>query len=128
VKLVLRLLLVGCLLGGLALAQTVDEYNYFSTRLTTVKDDLHLTPDQQQKVKPILEQETSLMGEIYGNPVLSRKDKLEKYWSILNESQAKIKPMLSADQQTALTALHEQQKQRFDTMMEQAKEEAKKRD
>jgi hypothetical protein len=112
--------------GVLAAAQTVDEYNYFSHRLDKCSDQLKLTPDQTAKLKPILENETARMEQIYNNPALSREAKLKKYWSIIGSSNAQIKPMLTPDQMTAFDSLTQEQKQKYDAAMQQAKEAKKK--
>lgn len=110
-----------------AAAQTVDEYGYFSHRLDKVSDQLKLTSDQTAKLKPLLENETALMEQVYNNPALSREAKLKKYWAIIGKTNGQIKPMLTADQVTAFNALLQEQKQRYDSLMQQAKEAAKKK-
>jgi len=109
-----------------ASAQTVDEYNYFSHRFDKVSDQLKLTSDQNAKLKPILENETARMEQVYNNPVLSREAKLKKYWAIIGKSNAQIKPMLNPEQVTAFDGLVQEQKQKYDTLMQQAKEAKKK--
>ncbi len=109
-----------------ASAQTVDEYNYFSHRFDKVSDQLKLTPDQNAKLKPLLENETALMEQVYNNPALSREAKLKKYWSIIGKTNAGIKPILSPDQVTAFDSLVQEQKQKYDTLMQQAKAAKKK--
>ncbi len=113
--------------GGIIVAQQiqVNEYDYFSTRLAKINDQLHLSSDQQAKLKPIIENETSLMGQVYGNPVLSREQKLKKYWAIINKSNAKIRPMLTGDQVTAFDNVLTEQKQKYDSLMEEAKAKKK---
>ena len=110
-----------------AAAQTVDEYGYFSHRLDKVSDQLKLTSDQTAKLKPLLENETALMEQVYNNPALSREAKLKKYWAIIGKTNGQIKPMLTADQVTAFNGLLQEQKQRYDSLMQQAKEAAKKK-
>lgn len=123
----MRRLLALCLMGAFvatipaATAQKVDAYHYFSTRLERMSDQLQLTSDQQAKLKPMIEQETSLMGQIYKNPVLSQKEKLKKYWAIIGATNAKIKPMLNADQLAAFENVQNTQKQKYNELMEQAK-------
>jgi hypothetical protein len=113
--------IAGYFLGFVAAAQTVDEYAYFSDRLTKIAEVLHLTNQQRNQVKPIIEQETALLGEIYNNPVVSQEDRLKRYWAIINESESKIKPMLTASQQTDLANFQKQQKERYEQLMQQAK-------
>lgn len=121
------LILFVIILGALAVAaQQVDEYNYFSHRFDKVNDQLKLTADQQAKLKPLLENETALMEQVYNNPALSRENKLKKYWSIIGKTNTQIKPMLTADQVTAFDGLVQEQKQKYDSLMQQAKEAKKK--
>ncbi len=125
----MRKLVLVCLLFTLsawiavpnALAQVVDEYSYFSTRLARISDQLQLTGDQQAKLKPMVEQETGLMEQIYGNPALSRKAKLKKYWAIIGKTNEKIKPMLTPEQLQAFETVQTTQKQKYNELMEQAK-------
>lgn len=130
----MKRLLLFCLMAtisfafaGIVVAQQiqVNEYDYFSTRLAKINDQLHLSSDQQAKLKPIIENETSLMGQVYGNPVLSREQKLKKYWAIINKSNAKIRPMLTGDQVTAFDNVLTEQKQKYDSLMEEAKAKKK---
>lgn len=109
-----------------AAAQNVDEYNYFSHRFDKVSDQLKLTPDQNAKLKPLLENETALMEQVYNNPALSREAKLKKYWSIIGKTNAGIKPILTPDQVTAFDGLVQEQKQKYDSLMQQAKAAKKK--
>jgi hypothetical protein len=71
---------------------------YFSQKLKHLSDKLDLTPVQQAKIKPILEQESGEAGQIIANPVLSSEDKLNKLDKIVRSSDEKLKPILSADQ------------------------------
>ena len=112
--------LIGWVSLPTALAQKVDEYSYFSTRLARINDQLHLTADQQTKLKPMVEQETGLMEQVYGNPVLSRKAKLKKYWAIIRKTNDKIRPILTTDQLQAFDNVQTEQKQKYDELMRQA--------
>jgi len=71
---------------------------------------LNLSDDQQAKIKPILEQETGEVGQIFENPALSRKDKLNRWEKIVQSSDEKIKPFLS---QTQLQKLQDMRKQQM---------------
>ena len=84
---------------------------YFSLKLQHLSQNLALTDDQQTQIKPILEQEAGEVGEICGNPVLSRKDTLSQYEKILQTSDKKIKPLLSPSQLAKLLDLRRDQKQ-----------------
>ncbi len=123
-KLLMRLFVlcvIGCCTLPFAAAQKLNEYNYFSTRLANVSTQLHLSDDQQVKLKHILEQENALMNEVYRNIDLSRTQKLKKYWAIIGESDAKIKPMLAGDQVGLFEEMQKKQKQRYAELMQEAK-------
>lgn len=84
---------------------------YFSMKQQHLSEVLGLTEDQQAKIKPALERETTEAGEILWNPVLSRKDKLKRYEKVVSSSDARIKPFLSANQVDKLQELRKEQKE-----------------
>ncbi|MGB6679524.1 MAG: hypothetical protein WBE44_22710, partial [Terriglobales bacterium] len=84
---------------------------YFSMKQQHLAETLDLSEDQQTKIKPFLEQETGEVGQILGNPVLSRKEKLYKWEKIVQSSDEKIKPFLSQTQAEKLQDLRKEQKQ-----------------
>lgn len=63
------------------------------------------------KIKPILEQETGEVGQILLNPVISRKDKVNRWEKIVQSSDDKIKPLLSQTQLQKLQELRKEQRQ-----------------
>ena len=81
---------------------------YFSEKLQHLSIKLNLTPEQQAKIKPILEQESGEVREI--SPVLSRKDKLSAVEKIVRASDEKLKPILSTDQWHTLQEIRKEQK------------------
>jgi hypothetical protein len=83
---------------------------YFSQKLQHLSEKLDLTPAQQAKIKPVLEQEAGEAGQITANPVLSREDKLNKLEKIVRLSDEKLKPILSADQWQILQDMRKEQK------------------
>jgi len=82
---------------------------YFSQKLEHLSEKLDLTSVQKARVKPILEQEAGESGQITANPVLSRKDKLNKLEKIVRSSDAKLKPILSTDQWQTLKNMRKAQ-------------------
>jgi len=117
-------LFVGIMAGLIlpsAVAEKVDEYNYFAHRLQNVDAQLRLTSEQKAKLKPILEQETGEMEVVYGNPATTRSQKLKKYWTIVNKSNASIKLFLTDDQKPAFENMQKELKQKYDELMRQAK-------
>jgi hypothetical protein len=94
---------------------------YFSMKQRHLSDTLDLSEDQQTKIKPFLEQETGEVGQILGNPVLSRKDKLNRWEKIVQSSDEKIKPFLSQTQLEKLQDLRKEQKQELKKLIAEAK-------
>jgi hypothetical protein len=82
---------------------------YFTAKLQNLSDKLSLTPDQQRKLRPIAEQETAYLEEIRANPVLSMKDKLKRFRTIVGNSDQEMKKFLSAQQWQTLQALRKTQ-------------------
>ena len=95
---------------------------YFSQKLQHLTDKLDLTPDQQAKVKPILEQEAGEAGQMISNPVLSTEDKLKKLENMVRSSDERLKAILSSDQWQALQDMRRQQRRELrDSLSEKSK-------
>ena len=94
---------------------------YFSMKQQHLSEMLDLSEDQQAKIKPFLEQETGDVGQILGNPVLSRKDKLYRWEKIVQSSDEKIKQFLSQTQLAKLQDLRKEQKQELKKLIAEAK-------
>ena len=84
---------------------------YFSMKLEHLTQTLDLTEEQQSKIKPILEQETGELDPLWGNPVVSRKEKLIQLEKIVLSSDKKIKPLLTEAQLQKLEEMRKEQKQ-----------------
>jgi hypothetical protein len=93
--------------SGLDLSKVPSQY--FTMKQQHLTETLNLSEDQQAKIKPILEQETGEVGQIFGDPVISTKDKLNRWEKIVQASDAKIKPFLSAEQFEKLQDMRKQQ-------------------
>jgi len=72
---------------------------------------LNLTADQQQQLLPILTERNQQMQNVRNDSSLSRKDRHEKMMAVREDSQNKIKALLTQDQ-----------KQTYDQMLQQARE------
>jgi hypothetical protein len=97
---------------------------YFSRKLQHLSEKLGLTPDQQAKIKPILEQEAGEAGQMISTPVLSTEDKLKKLENIVRSSDEKLKPILSSDQWQALQNMRRQQRRELrESLSEKSKEQ-----
>ncbi len=90
---------------------------YFSMKQQHLSETLDLTQDQQTQIKPILEQEAGEAGQFLDNPVLSRKEQLERWEKLVRASDAKMKPFLSQVQVQKLDDLRQQQKKDLKRMM-----------
>jgi periplasmic protein CpxP/Spy len=68
-------------------------------RLQHMTKMLNLTPDQQEKIKPILENEQSQMQSMRQDTSMSRQDRMSKAQQIRQSSDDQIKQVLTPDQQ-----------------------------
>lgn len=72
---------------------TVDQ------RLQRMTDTLGLTDEQQQKIKPILENESTQMQSLRSDTSVSQDDKMAKMKQIRETTVSQINPILNSDQQ-----------------------------
>jgi Spy/CpxP family protein refolding chaperone len=72
---------------------TVDQ------RLQHMTQALNLTDDQQQKIKPILTNESTQMEALRSDSSLSQDDRRAKMKQIRENTVSQINPILNADQQ-----------------------------
>ena len=68
-------------------------------RLQHMTQTLNLSSDQQQKIRPILENESQQMESLRSDTSMSREDRMAKMRSIRQNSMSQITPILTADQQ-----------------------------
>lgn len=78
---------------------TVDQ------RLQRMTQQLNLTEDQQQKIKPILENESTQMQSLRADTSLSQDDRMAKMKQIRENTVSQINPLLNADQQKQYTEM-----------------------
>lgn len=83
---------------------------YFSMKQQHLSQVLQLSEDQRIKMKPILEQEAGEASQFLGNPVLSRKEQLNRWEKLVRASDEKLKPFLTATQVETLQQLRQEQK------------------
>jgi hypothetical protein len=69
-------------------------------RLQRLTQALNLTDEQQQKIRPILENETQQLSALHQNTALTGPERRDKMLSIRDTTTEQIKPILTADQQT----------------------------
>ena len=68
-------------------------------RLQHMTQALNLTDDQQAKIKPILENETTQMQSLRSDTSLSQEDRMAKMKQIHENTKSQINPILTPDQQ-----------------------------
>ncbi|MGC2112170.1 MAG: hypothetical protein WA655_21810 [Candidatus Korobacteraceae bacterium] len=68
-------------------------------RLQRLTQTLDLTADQQQKIRPILENETQQMDTLRGDASIPRDQRWDKAKAIMDNTKSQIKPLLNPDQQ-----------------------------
>jgi hypothetical protein len=69
------------------------------SRLARLTQDLKLSSEQQEKIKPILKEEFAQLEKLPGNDTLNRDQRREKLNELNNATYEKIKPLLTPDQQ-----------------------------
>jgi len=67
-------------------------------RMKQIVDELNLTDDQKAKVKPIFQDEAQKMKALRQDTNLTKQDKMAKLKSIHEETDAKLKPILTSEQ------------------------------
>jgi len=72
---------------------TVDQ------RLQRMSQMLDLTGDQQEKIRPILENESTQMQQLRSDTSASREDRMAKMKQIHDNTVSQINPILTPDQQ-----------------------------
>ena len=68
-------------------------------RLQHMTKQLNLTSEQQQQIKPILENESKQMQSLHQDSSLSQQDRMSKMMQIRQGTAEQVKPILNADQQ-----------------------------
>ncbi len=68
-------------------------------RLQHMTKTLNLTEDQQQKIKPILEQEQQQMQSLHQDTSMSQPDRMSKMREMRQSTNEQIKAVLTPDQQ-----------------------------
>ena len=67
-------------------------------RMMTMAGELKLTPQQQEKLRPILQEEGQKMVESYRDNSLSREKKMAKIQEMRDANRVKIKAILTPEQ------------------------------
>jgi len=91
-------------LGGFALVQAQPgpggpgPWHGHAFGLKGITEKLNLTPDQQTKVQPILDQAKPQIAAIH-------QEAMQKMHTVMNNTLSQIRPLLNADQQSKLDAI-----------------------
>lgn len=83
-------------------------------RLDHLTKALNLNSDQQQKIKPMLEQEQQQMQTLHQDTSMTRPDRMNKARQIRQSTDDQIKSLLTSDQQTKFTEMRERQRERME--------------
>lgn len=67
-------------------------------RLQQVAEQLKLTDEQKEKLKPIFQEEAKKLRELRNDKDLSRQDRITRIREIREDLNGKIKPVLTAEQ------------------------------
>lgn len=94
---------------------------YFTMKMQNLTENLNLTEDQQNKIKPIVEQERGEVGAACFTPTIPRKERFKRWEKIVQVSDTKMKPILTSAQWQKLQDLRKDQKQDFKKILEQDK-------
>ena len=77
-------------------------------RMKHVADELQLTGDQKEKLKPIFQDEAQKLKALRQDTSLSKQDKRAKLKTIREDINAKVKPILTAEQLEKWNKLREE--------------------
>lgn len=109
--------------NDLDLSKTPSQY--FSMKLQHLSEALDLNEEQRQKIRPILEQETAVVTPLWGNPALTRGEKVSRWEKIVAKSDQKIVPLLSGEQVNKLREMRRQQKAELKKRVTEQKQKEK---
>jgi len=82
-------------------------------RLEHLTRALTLSPDQQQKIKPMLEQEQQQMQTLHQDTSMTQADRMSKARELRQGTNDQIKSVLTPDQQTKFTQMQDRQMERM---------------
>lgn len=81
-------------------------------QLARMTKQLHLTEDQQAKIKPILEDQHKQMMALRQDTSMSREDRFAKFREIRKQTFEKMNPILTPDQQKQLKEMQQMRRER----------------
>ena len=81
-------------------------------QLNRIAEQLNLTAEQKGKIEPILKEQGEKIRALRGDQNLSREDRTAKLQEIRKAANAKIKPILTADQTRKWEEMQQRREQR----------------
>jgi periplasmic protein CpxP/Spy len=84
-------------------------------RLETMSKELNLTPEQKEKIRPLLEEQNKQMGELRNNTSLTPDQKRDKARLTMVETHEKIVAILTPEQKEKLKQHMDQMRQQHET-------------
>jgi hypothetical protein len=111
------LLLAGTLVWG----QTQGK-QAAAQRLQYMSTQLGLTEDQKEKIMPILMEEAPKAQAVKADTTLPQNEKVAKMMEIRNETNDRVKPLLTSAQQKKLDDMRAQERQRVMQELKAAKQ------
>jgi periplasmic protein CpxP/Spy len=72
---------------------------------------LNLTPEQKQKIQPLLQDQTQKARAVFNDTTLSDEDRWTRLRDIRQQTRSQILPILTAEQQQKLAEREQQRKQ-----------------
>jgi Spy/CpxP family protein refolding chaperone len=82
-------------------------------RLNHMSQELNLTDDQKEKLKPVLEDEMKQIQAVRQDNSLSRDQRREKVMQIHQSTKPQIEAVLTPEQKEKLNKMHEERQQRW---------------
>src|SRR5256885_14310715 len=79
-------------------AATPDRRAGIQARLKQISEQLKLTDEQKEKLKPIFQEQAPKLRELRQNESLSREDKMAKLKELREDLNKKIEPILTPEQ------------------------------
>ncbi len=81
-------------------------------QLARMTERLHLTDDQQARIKPILEEQHTRMMALRENTSMSRQDRFAQFREVRKETFEKMKPILTGKQRKELKKMEQMRHER----------------
>ena len=101
------------LLGTVVWAQGASPEQAAEQRMQMMSQQLQLTEPQKEKIMPILVEEAPKIKAVKSDTSIPQSERLAKLMQIRNDSDSKIRPLLTPTQQQKLDQMRQQQRQQM---------------